>query len=154
MKETTLCYIERDNKYLMLNRTKKQNDPNKEKWIGVGGKIEAGETPEECVLREVKEETGLVLTKYKYRAKLYFYSDIYEDEIMHLYTASGFDGEEIPCNEGDLAWVDKSDIMTLNLWEGDKVFLQRLLQGDDTEFVMKLYYEGEKLVKVEEMDGL
>ncbi len=150
MKETTLCYIEKDHQYLMLHRTKKSNDPNKEKWIGVGGKLEAGETPEECLLREVKEETGLVLTMYRYRGKLFFYSDLYEDEIMHLYTASDYTGELITCNEGDLEWIDHSKILELNLWEGDKVFLKRLLEGDPSQFVMKLYYEGEKLVNVVE----
>ena len=149
MRETTLCYIEKDNQYLMLHRTKKNNNPNKEKWIGVGGKIEAGETPDECLLREVREETGLLLTKYQYWAKLFFYSDVYEDEIMYLYTADEYEGEIVTCNEGDLEWVDKSKIMSLNLWEGDKAFLQKLLKNDLSKFVMKLHYQGEKLVNIE-----
>lgn len=148
MKETTLCYIENEAQYLMLHRTKKSNDPNKEKWIGVGGKIEPNESIEECLRREVMEETGLVLTKYQYRGKIYFYSDIYEDELMYLYTATEFTGELTECNEGELAWIEKSDILNLNLWEGDKVFLQKMLQEDIQPFVLKMYYEGEKLVNV------
>lgn len=150
MKETTLCYIENEAQYLMLHRTKKSNDPNKEKWIGVGGKIEPNESIEECLRREVMEETGLVLTKYQYRGKIYFYSDIYEDELMHLYTATEFTGEVTECNEGELAWIEKSDILNLNLWEGDKIFLQKMLQEDIQPFVLKMYYEGEKLVNVME----
>lgn len=152
MKETTLCYIEKNNKYLMLHRTKKTNDPNKEKWIGVGGKIEKDESVEECLLREVMEETGLVLTEYQYRAKIYFYSDTYDDEIMYLYTATEFTGELTECKEGELAWIEKSDVLNLNLWEGDKVFLQKILKEDIQPFKMKLYYEGEKLVSVIDED--
>ena len=152
MKETTLCYIEKNNKYLMLHRTKKTNDPNKEKWIGVGGKIEKDESVEECLLREVMEETGLVLTEYQYRAKIYFYSDTYDDEIMYLYTATEFTGELTECKEGELAWIEKSDVLNLNLWEGDKVFLQKILKDDIQPFIMKLYYEGEKLVCVIDED--
>lgn len=148
MKETTLCYIEKDNKYLMLHRTKKKNDPNKGKWIGVGGKLEKDESIEECLLREVVEETGLVLIEYQYRAKIYFYSDIFDDEIMYLYTATEFTGELIECKEGELAWIEKSNVLKLNLWEGDKIFLQRLLKDDIQQFILMLYYEGEKLVNV------
>lgn len=148
MIDTTLCYIEKDNKYLMLHRTKKSNDPNKEKWIGVGGKVEKEETIEECLLREVLEETGLLLTKYQFRAKIFFYSDTYDDEIMYLYTATEFTGDLIECNEGELVWINKSDVLNLNLWEGDRVFLQKLLEEDMEPFELKLYYEGEKLVKV------
>lgn len=147
-KETTLCYIEKDNKYLMLHRIKKNKDPNKGKWIGVGGKLKKRESIEKCLLREVMEETGLVLTEYQYRAKIYFYSDIYDDEIMYLFTATKYSGELTECNEGELAWIDKSDVLNLNLWEGDKVFLQRLLIDDIQPFVLKLYYKGEKLVDV------
>lgn len=152
MKETTLCYIEQDNKYLMLHRTKKSNDPNREKWIGVGGKVEAGESVEECLLREVMEETGLVLKKYQYRGKLYFHSDTYEDEIMYLYTSSKFEGKLIECKEGELAWIEKSDILNLNLWEGDKVFLKKLLKDNIGPFVLRMYYTGEKLANVIEED--
>lgn len=150
MIETTLCYIEKDNKYLMLHRTKKQDDPNKGKWIGVGGKLEIDESVEECLLREVVEETGLVLTQYQYRAKIYFYTDTFDDVIMYLYTATEFTGELIECKEGDLAWIDKSNVLNLNLWEGDKIFLQRLLEDDIQPFIMHLYYEGEKLINVVE----
>lgn len=147
MKETTLCYIEQNNQYLMLHRTKKLFDPNEDKWIGVGGKLEIDETKEQCLVREVKEETGLILLDYKYRAKINFYSDIYEDEIMYLYTATSFIGNIIECNEGDLAWVDKEKVMSLNLWEGDKIFLEKLLQKDEEFFELSLYYEGDKLKK-------
>ena len=151
MKLTTLCYIEKDDKYLMLHRVKKENDCNKDKWIGVGGKFEEGESPEECLLREVYEETGLTLTDYKFRGIVTFVSDEWEGEYMHLFTASEYEGE-LPenamrdCNEGELVWVPKNEIKELNLWEGDKIFL-RLLQERETFFSLKLRYEGEKLVE-------
>jgi len=151
MKLTTLCYIEKDNKYLMLHRVKKENDCNKDKWIGVGGKFEEGESPEECLLREVREETGLTLTNYKFRGIVTFVSDEWEGEYMHLFTATDYEGE-LPenvmrdCNEGELVWVPKDEILELNLWEGDKIFL-RLLQERETFFSLKLRYEGEQLVK-------
>lgn len=147
MRETTLCYIEQNSQYLMLHRVKKEHDPNKGKWIGVGGKLEEGETKEECLIREVREETGLLLENYEYRAKIYFYSDQYEDEIMYLYTASEYTGEQIECNEGELVWIDKSDVMKLNLWEGDRIFLEKLLEDQREPFELKLYYEGDRLVK-------
>ena len=121
-KLSTLCYIERDDKYLMLHRTVKENDVNEGKWIGVGGHFEYGESPEECLLREVKEETGYTLTSWKYRGIVTF---VYGDDIveyMSLYTADEFTGEPIPCDEGELAWVDKSAIGDLELWEGDRIF--------------------------------
>lgn len=145
MRETTLCYIEKNDSYLMLHRTKKKADGSFEKWLGVGGKLEQGETAEACVLREVKEETGYTLTKYQYRGRVYFYSDTWEDEIMHLYTANAFSGQEIPCNEGELVWVSKSEILNLKLWEGDKIFLERL-KGDDSFFELELRYEGDNLI--------
>lgn len=146
MKNTTLCYIEKDNKYLMLHRTKKENDLNKDKWIGVGGKFEDCETPDECVLREVKEETGLTLTNYRLRGIITFLSDEYEGEYMYLYTASEFVGEIIPCNEGDLEWVSKDKILNLPTWEGDRYFLEAILSDRDF-FTMKLRYEGDKLAE-------
>lgn len=146
MKLTTLCYIEKEGKYLMLHRTKKENDANEGKWIGVGGKFEPDETPEECLLREVKEETGLTLTDYRLRGFITFVSDIWETEYMFLYTATGYEGELTECDEGELVWVDKKDVLNLRLWEGDRIFLQRLTEETEV-FSLKLVYEGEKLVK-------
>ena len=147
MKMTTLCYIEQEGKYLMLHRVKKHHDINAGKWIGVGGHVENGETPEECLLREVKEETGLVLTAYRLRGLVTFLSDVCEPELMCVFTADDFDGELIECDEGELAWVDKSDVLALPTWEGDRVFLERLLSGDERFFSIKLRYEGDKLVE-------
>ena len=146
MKLTTLCYIEKDDAYLMLHRISKKNDVNKDKWIGVGGHFEANETPEECLLREVKEETGLTLTSYRFRGIVTFITDqLNETEYMHLYTADGFTGDLTPCNEGTLEWVAKKDIYALNLWEGDIIF-HKLLDEDAPFFSLKLVYEGDKLV--------
>ena len=147
MKMTTLCYIEKEGKYLMLHRVKKHHDINAGKWIGVGGHVENGETPEECLLREVKEETGLVLTAYRLRGLVTFLSDVGEPELMCVFTADAFDGEMIECDEGELAWVEKSDVLALPTWEGDRVFLERLLSGDERFFSIKLRYEGDKLVE-------
>ncbi len=148
---TTLCYIEKDEKYLMLHRIKKENDLNKDKWIGVGGKFEEGETPEECLLREVQEETGLVLTSYRLRGVITFISDEWGSEYMFLYTADAYEGtlrqqEMDECSEGVLTWVPKMEIENLHIWEGDKIFL-RLLQTEERFFSLKLRYEGEKLVE-------
>jgi 8-oxo-dGTP diphosphatase len=148
VKLTTLCYIEKDDKYLMLHRIKKENDLNHDKWIGIGGKFEADETPEECLLREAKEETGYTLTDYRFRGIITFLSDEWESEYMHLFTATGFTGEPVPCDEGELVWVPKKDLETLTLWEGDKIFL-RLLQEDAPFFSLKLRYEGEHLAEQE-----
>ena len=147
MKMTTLCYIEKDGCYLMLHRTKKEKDINKGKWIGVGGHAYDGETPEECLLREVKEETGLTLTSYKFRGLITFISDECEPELMCLFTADGFKGEQCVGAEGDLAWIDKSQVAGLPTWEGDAVFLKLLLEGEKRFFTLKLRYEGDKLVE-------
>ena len=143
---TTLCYIERDDSYLMMHRVKKENDINKDKWIGVGGHFEESETPEECLLREVREETGLELTSWKLRGIITFSTDIYPTEYMFLYTADGYTGEMIECNEGNLEWVKKADVYDLPIWEGDKVFF-KLLEGQEEFFSLKLRYEGDKLVE-------
>lgn len=147
MKMTTLCYIENNDCYLMLHRTKKKKDVNKDKWIGVGGHAEGNETPQECLLREVKEETGLLLTSYKFRGLITFISDEYEAEMMCLFTADGYTGELITCDEGELEWVKKSDVPQLPTWEGDAQFLKLLLEDEKRFFAMKLRYEGEKLVE-------
>lgn len=148
MIETTLCYIEAHGKYLMLHRTKKENDLNAGKWIGVGGKLEPGETPDQCLVREVREETGLVLADYRLRAKIEFISDVWEDELMYLYTATPETTEFADCEEGELAWVDKAEVMRLNLWEGDRIFLQELLTRGE-EFALRLEYKGDKLIASE-----
>ncbi len=147
MRMTTLCYIEKDNQYLMLHRTKKQKDINKGKWIGVGGHAEEGEGPEECLLREVKEETGLTLTSYQFRGIVTFVSDQCEPELMCLFSADGFDGELIECDEGDLHWVDKKIVPTLPTWEGDAIFLKLFLEDERRFFSLRLVYEGEKLIE-------
>lgn len=145
MKETTLCYIQKDNKYLMLHRIKKAADINKDRWIGIGGRIEEGETPEQCILREAKEETGLTLTSYRYRGIVRFRSDQYEPEDMHLYTADSYEGEIIECNEGVLKWIDRDELYNLPIWEGDKLFLG-LIRTDADFFDLVLGYKENKLV--------
>jgi 8-oxo-dGTP diphosphatase len=146
VKLTTLCYIEKDDAYLMLHRVKKENDLNHDKWVGVGGKFEQDETPEECLLREVKEETGLTLTSYRFRGIVTFLSDEWEGEYMHLYTATEYTGEMTECNEGNLEWVPKADIEKLHIWEGDKIFF-RLLDENLPFFSLKLRYRGDELVE-------
>lgn len=131
----------------MLHRTKKKKDVNKDKWIGVGGHAEGNETPQECLIREVKEETGLLLTSYKFRGLITFISDEYEAEMMCLFTADGYTGELITCDEGELEWVKKSDVPQLPTWEGDAQFLKLLLEDEKRFFAMKLRYEGERLVE-------
>ena len=144
MKLTTLCYIEKDGCYLMLHRIKKEHDVNRDKWIGVGGKLEPDEMPEECLLREVKEETGLTLLNYQYRGILTFTAEGWESEYIFLYTASAFEGELTECNEGALEWVAKDAIESLPIWEGDKIFF-RLLKENSGFFSLKLNYQGDLL---------
>lgn len=145
MKNTTLCYIEKDGKYLMLHRDKKENDLNHDKWIGIGGKFEENESPEECLLREVKEETGLTLTEYRRCGIVTFVSDRWEGEYMHLFHATGFEGTLTDCDEGHLEWITKGFFATLPQWEGDKIFL-RLMEEHVPYFSLKLCYEGDRLV--------
>jgi len=144
MVNTTLCYIEKDGKYLMLHRVKKERDINKDKWIGIGGKFEHGESPEDCLLREAKEETGLTVTSYQYRGIVTFVSGD-DTEYMHLFTADGFYGTIKECDEGDLEWIEKEKLLELTLWEGDKIFL-RLLEEELPFFSLKLVYDGDKLI--------
>ncbi len=143
---TTLCYIERDGCYLMLHRIKKEQDINAGKWIGIGGKFKQAETPEECMLREVQEETGIVPDHYVYRGIVTFCSDDYPTEYMHLFYATTTQEVSVECNEGVLAWVPKSEVTDLNLWEGDRIFLDLLLQ-DRPFFSLKLVYQGQRLVQ-------
>ena len=145
MKNTTLCYIENERgDYLMLHRVKKENDCNRDKWIGVGGKFEDGESPEECVLRETLEETGLTLTDWRYRGIVTFVSDRWETEYMHLFTATGWTGRLHECDEGVLEWVSREQFRGLPQWEGDRIFM-RLIEEDAPFFSLKLRYEGEHL---------
>ena len=144
MKMTTLCYLEKEGRVLLLHRTKKQNDENGGKYIGVGGKFEAGESPEDCMRREVFEETGYRPLAHRYRGIVTFVSDEYGTEYMHLFTASDWTGELRECDEGELAWIDKADLLSLTLWEGDRIFL-RLLDSDQPFFSLKLIYRGEQL---------
>ena len=145
MLQTTLCYIEKEESYLLLHRVSKKNDANKDKWIGIGGKFEDKESPEDCLLREAKEETGLTLTSYRLRGIVTFVSNEYPTEYMFLYTADGYEGEIGTCKEGTLEWVKKKDMYSLNLWEGDKIFL-KLLEKEYPFFSLKLSYEGDRLV--------
>ena len=146
MKQTTLCYLERGDEYLMLHRTKKKNDENHDKWIGVGGKFEANESPEDCMRREILEETGLTVTDYRYRGIVTFVSDLYETEYMHLFTVTDWTGEARECDEGELAWIKKQKLFDLTLWQGDRIFL-KLLQEDVPFFSLKLTYQGDELIE-------
>ena len=146
MLNTTLCYIERGDEYLMLHRVKKKNDINKDKWIGLGGKFEENESPEDCLLREVREESGLTLTSWRYRGIVTFINTKCESEYMHLFTADGFEGEMKTCDEGELEWIKKSELQKLTLWEGDKIFL-RLLDTAEPFFSLKLSYDGDELLE-------
>ena len=148
---STLCYIEDGGQILMLHRTRKENDINRDKWIGIGGRFEDGESPEDCVLREAKEETGLTLTSLRFRGIVTFVSDRWETEYMHLFTADDYTGRVAECEEGDLEWVPKEKVRNLPTWEGDRIFL-RLLDEDAPFFSLKLVYEGERL-KAAFLDG-
>ena len=145
MINTTLCYIRRGEEYLMLHRIKKKNDLNHDKWIGIGGKFEDKESPEDCLLREAREETGLTLTDYRYRGLVTFVSDRWPTEYMHLFTADGFTGELKECDEGVLEWLPKQKLREIPHWEGDDIFLD-LIEGDAPFFSLKLCYEGDALV--------
>ena len=151
-KLSTLCYIEQNGRYLMLHRTVKKNDVTKDKWIGVGGHFEEDESPEECLLREVKEETGYTLTSYQYRGLVTFISGNGVTEYMSLFTADGFKGEAVPCDEGDLEWVEIDKVYDLNLWEGDRIFL-RLLEERREFFSLKLVYDGRDTLIYAALDG-
>ncbi len=145
MRETTLCYLDNGSENNILHRTKKKNDINGGKWIGVGGKFELGESAEECMLREVREETGLDPTSYEYRGIVTFISDECESEHMHLFTATEWTGELVECDEGDLAFVKKEDLYDLPMWEGDRIFLE-MLKTQCGFFRLTLNYHGDRLV--------
>lgn len=146
MRQTTLCYLEQDGCYLMLHRVKKDHDASHGKWIGVGGKCEADESPDECMLREVKEETGLTITRWRYRGIVTFISDVWPCEYMHLFTATRWRGTLTDCDEGVLRWIPKSELASLNLWEGDRIFLRLLLDEQQPFFSLKLVYEQDEMV--------
>jgi len=146
MRLTSLCYIEKDNCYLMLHRVKKKVDVNKDKWVGVGGGFEDGESPHECAVREIFEETGLTLHDPTLRGIVTFVSDEWENEQMFLFTGKDFTGELKECDEGELLWIEKDKVCQLNIWEGDKIFLKLMEEGNDF-FTLKLVYQGDKLIE-------
>lgn len=149
----TLCYLESEKgEYLMLHRVKKKNDVNHDKWIGVGGKFEADESPEECLLREVREETGLTLTRWRFRGIVTFVAEGHETEYIYLYTADQWTGEMIECNEGDLEWIPKGKVCDLPIWEGDKIFFRLIENPDSPFFSLKMAYRGDELVQAA-LDG-
>ena len=146
MRNTTLCHIEKDGCYLMLHRVKKENDLNHDKWIGIGGKFEDKESPEQCNAREVFEETGLTLLDARYRAVVTFVSDKWETEYMHIFTSAEFSGTVHECDEGELVWVNKKDMYSLPLWEGDKIFLRLIENPNQPFFSLRLEYQGDTLI--------
>lgn len=149
MRNTTLCYLERDGCYLMLHRIKKENDLNRDKWIGIGGKFEEGESPENCLLREVREETGLTLGSWRYCGIVTFVSDAWGTEYMHLFHSEDFHGSLRECDEGSLEWIEKSALASLpELWEGDRIFL-RMMENNEPFFSLKLCYRGDLLTGAE-----
>lgn len=146
MKNTTLCYIEKDGAYLMMHRIKKKNDENKDKWIGIGGKFQEKETPYDCARREIYEETALTAKELFYRGIVTFVSDIYGTEYMHLFTCNNFSGVlNTDCEEGELVWIPCDEVVNLPIWEGDKIFL-KMLKTEKRFFSLKLEYQGERLV--------
>ena len=151
MRLTTLCYLERGERYLMLYRNRKPHDPNAGKWIGIGGGIEPGETPLECLLREAREETNLALIQPRYRGLVHFRSDTAEDEEMYLFTCGEWTGELSDCPEGELHWIDKAELFRLTMWAGDRIFLKLLDEGR-SGFDLTLRYSGDRLVGAE-LDG-
>ncbi len=158
MRNTTLCHIEKDGCYLMMHRVKKKNDLNQDKWVGIGGRFEDKESPEQCNAREVLEETGLTLTSCDYRGIVTFVSDRWETEYMHIFTADKFEGELCECDEGELCWVDKKEIYSLPIWEGDKIFLRLIEDKEQPFFSLRLEYCGDTLVSAilnnKEIQGL
>ncbi len=147
MRNTTLCHIEKDGCYLMLHRVKKENDLNRDKWVGIGGKFEDKESPEQCNAREVLEETGLTLLSCRYRGLVTFVSDRWETEWMHLFTSDSFTGTLTDCDEGTLEWVNKETLLTLPIWQGDKIFLKLLNDPDQPFFSLRLDYRGDTLTE-------
>lgn len=152
MRNTTLCHIEKDGKYLMLHRVKKENDLNHDKWVGIGGKFEEKESPEQCNAREVFEETGLTLFDARYRCVVTFVSDIWETELMHVFTAKEFSGTQKECDEGELVWIDKKELYNLPIWEGDKIFLKMIEDVNRPFFSLRLEYRGDTLISAD-LDG-
>ena len=146
MRSTSLVHLEKDGCYLMLHRVRKDNDENRDKWVGIGGKFEPGESPEDCAVREVREETGLTMRSWSYRGIVTFVSDEWGTEYMHLFHSTDFSGELRDCDEGVLEWVDKKRLLTLPVWEGDRIFL-RLLGSDVPFFSLKLCYTGDRLTR-------
>ena len=146
MHNSTLCYITRGEEVLMLHRVKKQNDINKDKWIGIGGKFEFEESPDACLLREAKEETGLTLTSWRCRGVVTFLNTNCDGEYMYLFTADGYEGQLKECDEGDLQWVSRDFLYSLPMWEGDKIFLD-LLWSNAPFFLLTLRYDGDRLVE-------
>lgn len=154
MLNTSLCHIEHDGKYLMLHRIKKKNDLNQDKWIGIGGKFKDRESPEECNVREVFEETGLTLTRCRYRGIVTFVSDRWETEYMHIFTADEFTGEIKECNEGKLEWIDKAKIYDLPIWEGDRIFLKLIENPETPFFSLKLEYDVNDVLKTAKLNNI
>ena len=146
MDYTVLCYLKKDNQYLFMLRNKEKNDLNEGKWIGIGGHIEPGETKEEALIREVKEETGFTIKSFSYRGEILFINNDYQ-EIMYVFTSDDFIGEMIECDEGELSWIDKDKILDLNLWEGDRYFLKPLLNSDKM-IKMEMRYKDKQLIGV------